>query len=350
MLVAAIVAAAAPFTGAPVAPVVVATYRAEVRSSSAVEKLTIRAPEDFRVRFVDPPAGLEIGRRGTEYIGASTGSDGSILRNLFPAAPDGGVRSVDRHGRLLDFVLAEARAGTLALTEAAIAGKSALRTTVDIPANDCAGLPPRRVTVFLARRTLLPLRVTERRRSTGKVLSVTTYAYSGLNAAVPVATFAPPPLGRRPFVTNLGFIRTSPPAASRPLPYVPRLPTVLPPGYSRAVSGWARRSGITGAEGSIPALPWLFAARYRRGQEHIDVTQRLARGGADWPDDPFGGECQPLRTERVTIGTVPGTYGTGQTVGPHLYWRDGPLLYTVSGPFPKDDLIAIAASLRRIDQ
>jgi hypothetical protein len=116
------------------------------------------------------------------------------------------------------------------------------------------------------------------------------------------------------------------------------------------VSGWARRSGITGPEGSIPAFPWLFAARYRRGQEHIDVTQRLARAGEDWPVDPFGSECQPLRTENVTIGTVTATYGIGENTVPHLFWRDGPLLYTVSGPFPKDDLVAIAASLRRVDR
>jgi hypothetical protein len=119
---------------------------------------------------------------------------------------------------------------------------------------------------------------------------------------------------------------------------------VLPQGFDLAIAGWAPRSGITGPEGSIGRYPWLFAATYRRGQERIDVTQRASR--RDWPDDPFGGECQPLRTEAVQIGSLTGTFGIGQNTVPHVYWRDGSLLYTVSGPYPRDDLVAIAASLR----
>lgn len=41
-------------------------------------------------------------------------------------------------------------------------------------------------------------------------------------------------------------------------------------------------------------------------------------------------------------------YGIGPEIAPHLFWRRGRLLFTVSGPFPKRDLIAIADSLRPI--
>lgn len=153
-------------------------------------------------------------------------------------------------------------------------------------------------------------------------------------------------MGRRPFRANLHFTRTSPAAAAGPLPDTPKLPAVLPPGFALAVSGWASRSGITGPEGSIPPSAWLFAASYRRGQERIDVTERVA--SADWPNDPFGAECQPLRTEAVSVGGVAATYGIGAATVPHLFWRDGPIRYTVSGPFPTDDLVTIAASLRKI--
>jgi anti-sigma factor RsiW len=42
---------------------------------------------------------------------------------------------------------------------------------------------------------------------------------------------------------------------------------------------------------------------------------------------------------------VAARYGAGPGITPHLYWRAGGLLYTVSGPFPKGDLVAIAESL-----
>ena len=145
---------------------------------------------------------------------------------------------------------------------------------------------------------------------------------------------------------NRRFTRNAPGHAAGPLPYVPRLPSALPPGFKLAVSGWAPRSGITGAEGSIPPSAWLFSASYRRGQERIDVTQRVA--STDWPVSPFSGECQPLTEEPVSIAGVAATFGIGATTLPHVYWREGPLRYTVSGPFPKEDLVAIAASLRKL--
>ena len=348
---AAALALAVPFAGVPATPpIVVDSYRvvAQPRQGPA-ETVTIKGADRFRVRSVDGRLTfLDVGRAGTERIAATPTGDGSILRNQFAAQPDGFARTgFERYQSPVAYILGQARGGALTLSPVTLTGRAALRAEVDIPANDCAGLPARRVRVWLSQRTLLPLRVVERAQSNGRIVDATNYTYRLLNAPLPAATFAPPPVGRRPFRSNDRFIRTSPAAASGPLPYVPRLPSVLPPGFTLAISGWAPRSGITGPEGSIAPFPWLFAATYRRGQERIEVTQRVAT--RNWPADPFGGECQPLRTEAVTINGLSATYGTGQSTVPHLYWRDGPLLYTVSGPYSRDDLIAIAASLQKVD-
>jgi len=144
---------------------------------------------------------------------------------------------------------------------------------------------------------------------------------------------------------DYGFRRTAPAHASGPLSYTPLLPSRLPPGYRLAVSGWAPRSSRTGPEGSIPPRRQLFAAVYRRGLERIDVSQRLS-GGRDWPADPFGAECRFQFSERARVGGRPAFYGAGPETTPHLYWRAGSLLHTVSGPYPKATLVAIAESLR----
>jgi hypothetical protein len=348
-MIAAALALAAPFTGTPAAPPVVAdSYRVRIEvTGEGAERATIAAPGRLRFRTLGRPVFLEVTRGGTTFVGRAEFGSGSILRGNFAAQPDGALLSgFPRHDLLVSYVVAQARAGALPLTASSVGGRAAWRADVGLPANDCAGLAAQSVRVWLSQRTLYPLRVEERVASTHRLRRVTTYAYSGIGAAVPARVFAPPALGPRPFVTNNRFTRTSPRAAAGPLPYTPRLPSLVPPGFRLAMAGWAPRGSVTGPEGSIPARPWLFAALYRRGQEYISVTQRVSR--RDWPDDPFGGECQPLFTEPVTINGVAATYGIGQSTVPHLYWRDGPLLYTVSGPFPKDDLIAIAASLRTL--
>ena len=81
---------------------------------------------------------------------------------------------------------------------------------------------------------------------------------------------------------------------------------------------------------------------------HKATGDGCRRTRRDWPDDPFGGECKELRTEQVKINGAAATYGIGPTIVPHLYWRASKVRYTVSGPFSRDDLVAIASSLQPI--
>nr|MBA2474546.1 hypothetical protein [Actinomycetota bacterium] len=102
-----------------------------------------------------------------------------------------------------------------------------------------------------------------------------------------------------------------------------------------------------GAEGSNPRYRSLFAAVYRRGVERIDFTQRLA-GRLGWLGDPFGAECVFQFEERTRAAGSPARYGAGPDTTPHLWWRRGNVLFTLSGPYPKRTLLRIADSLEPV--
>jgi hypothetical protein len=280
-------------------------------------------------------------RGGRTFIARSSGASGVAERRAFRARPDG-FSFADDLSRYVESVLAQARGGKRRFQVTTLNGQPAWRTTVGLRANDCAGLRGGKATLWISPATLLPLRVVEERR--GRANQVSRYAYRSLNQDLPASDFATPPLGSRPDRVDHGFSWSSRTEAATHLSYPPELPTALPPGFSLALSGWAPRSGITGPEGSIPAKRELFAAVYRRGFERIDVTQRLA-GTRGWTGDPFGGECLFEYTSPVTVRGVQATYGIGAEIEPHLYWRQGNVLYTVSGPFPRRDLVTIANSL-----
>lgn len=340
-LVAASEAAAQPFGGAPQPTTVASSFRAVAQLEDR-RLLSWEASERYAERvgtsLAERPRVLE--RDGTRFFAREAGQRGSVDRRLFAAKPDA-FSLVEHHVRYRDFVLARARAGKRALTPVTLGGAPAWRASLALRANDCAGLRRGQATLWLARDTLLPLRLRERR---GLIAWTFRWAYSDVNAPLPASDFATPEVGARPFRDDQRFRRTSPAEAAAHLSYQPRLPTVLPPGFSLAVSGWAPRSNVTGAEASMPARPELFGAVYRRGLERIDVTQRLA-GRRGWVADPFGGECLFEYVERATVHGARGRYGIGPEITPHLFWRRGRVLYTVSGPFPKRDLLAIARSL-----
>lgn len=269
--------------------------------------------------------------------------DGSVERRPYLARQDGFFLA-ELLREPIDFALAQARAGRRTLEPTTLGGRAALKTTVQLPANECAGLRRGRVTMWLSQRTLLPLRLTEVR---GRRALTRSLAYKRVNGTLPASDFRLPRLGARPFRQDHGFRRAAPAHAASQLSYTPELPAVVPPGFTRQLSGWAPRSQRSGAEGTNPRYRELFAAVYRRGMERIDVTQRLA-GARGWRVDPFSAECGFMFQEGANVNGVPAGYGIGPETVPHLFWRDGNLLYTVSGPFAKRDLIAIAESLAPI--
>ncbi len=336
-------AVAAPVEITPTRPADYFSIRLATLGGSS--SLTWNGPETFAVvpRGTRAPIDAWVrdgGRETTAFAGG-----GSVVRRAFAAGPDG-YGAFDLVDPSLETLLAQARAGVIALTAGSIESRSIRRGTVALGPNDCAGYRAGTKTIDLDAQTLLPLKIVTRRAGA----RTQTIRLTGLriNPTLPAGTFRPLRPGPRAFRDDKGFRRTSPTVAAQNLPYVPKLPTALPAGFRLVVSGHAPRSGIVGPEASIPARPALFAAVYARGWEQIDVTQRRAVGG-DWPGDPFGSECRPLTETAVTIGGLPATYAYGPETVPHLYWRDGGVLHAISGPFPAQDLVAVADSLTPVN-
>lgn len=329
--------AGSPFAGGPVPSTAVDSFRVTVRAPAGVESIAWQAPESLAARL---PDGDLLEANGTLYA-SSEGGRGYVERRRFAARPDG-RREPDLARGIDELVLAQARGGARKLVETALRGRPAYRAAVPLRANECAGLPAGRATIWLDRETLLPLRLVEERAA--RPTWIWSYRYDDLNVRLSESTFLPPGLGKSPLRADLGFVRAVPAHAAGPLSYTPSLPTALPSRFELAVSGWARKSGVTGPEGSNPPSRDLFAAVYRRGWEVIEVTQRLA--APPWTSDPFGYECGFEHLEKAKVGPATATYGAAPEIIPHLYWRQGRFLFTVSGPFPKADLVAIASSLR----
>ena len=343
-LLAAAVAIASP---PPTASVVVTSFAASVDDSHGNATLVWKSPEWRSYRPAPRTDGVPFTQRGgVEFYGRYQPRNqgrGRILRNTYAARPDHYSEIWAQLQDPVDVVLGRARAGTLKLASTQIGGRSAWRGSIGLPANECAGLPRGTGTVWLDRGTLLPLQITSRRTQTETI----SLAYRAINTPIPQALFAPPALGKRPTRLNQGFIRTTPARADAKVSYAAKVPTALPDGFTLAVSGWAPRSARTGPEASNPRYAQLFAAVYRRGWEHIDVTQRLA-GAKGWIDDPFGFECGSEQASTVDVNGAKATFASGAEIVPHLYWRSGNVLYTVSGPFPAATLAEVARSLKPV--
>ncbi|MGI9659867.1 MAG: hypothetical protein ACR2OD_13230 [Gaiellaceae bacterium] len=328
----------APFSGDLQPSVVVSSFTASAKQFGTRETLFWAAPDRFTVKPSQKGVGRTVERGGVRTVGRGRGFPGSRITGTFPARPDGFSESFRIPSN--EYSLARARSGRRTFTSSRAGRRAALKTSFRLAANECAGLEAGRAELWVNRWTLMPLRYIERR---GDRVLKTTIGYSRRNQAHPPGKFKQPRIGARAFPDSQGFVRTTPAEAAAELSSAPLLPTVLPKGFELTISGWAPRSGFTGPEASNPAYPELFAAVYRKGYERIDVTQR--KSSEEWPSDPFGAECGFLFTSKATVNGNDAVFGTGPGFVPHLYWSDGELLHTLSGPYPKAELIAIAESL-----
>ena len=337
-------AAAAPFTSGPNPAFQTDSYQLSVDTRGSSVRYIVIGPERF-LSNASRRAAPDVTVRGAEMlVGATPATRGARVANRFPAEPDTTTGLDDLGFRLAGFAVAEARAGALALIPDTLDGRAVYRVRIGLAANRCRGVAGGRATLWLTQATLLPRRLVVTRRGTSRAWA---YRFSGFNQVFPIHLLDAPALGKRPQAVDQGFTRAAPLDASGPLPFIPRLPATLPSGFRLATSGWARRGARTGVSGVNRPEPHLFSAVYVRGWERVEITERVASHGM-WKHDPFARRCLPMRGGHTMVGTRPARYGIGPEIVSHLWWREGSLLYTVSGPFGKRDLQAIGASMKKI--
>ncbi len=337
-------AAPAPFSTGPTPTFTVDTYSLTVRTKGSSVRHVGGRYQRFSTNPSDAAKVDIVGRDKLLLAGATRRTVGVRTLNPYISEPDGVTGPDDLGLRLGRFVVTQARAGRLNLVATSLGGRSVYKAEVDLAANACEKAPEGTATIWLTRTTLLPKRVDVERDNTTRTYN---YAYAAFNDAVSNAALTSPGLGRRPQTINQRFKRRSPQAARGPLPFTPRLPTQLPTGFTLVQSGWAPQGARTGVRLLNKRDSWLFAAVYRRGWERIEITQRLATHGA-WKVDPFQRSCQSIIGGRTTLGAIRVRYGVGPDVTSHVWFRDGNQLLTVSGPYGKNDLRTIAASLTKL--
>ena len=337
-------AVVAPFGGTPNPTFTANTYQVTVSNRTTSVRHLVAAPERFSSIAKDPTVVDMAARDGVLLFGATPTTRGRRVDNRYQAAPDGINGPNDVGLKLAQFAVTEARAGKLQLAAERLAGRDVLRAEIDLAPNSCRNLPEGTATIWLTKTTLLPKRLEVERD--GEITTF-TYRFANFNQRLFLRRLGLPVLGPRPQRIDNGFKPRTPAVARGPLALTPRLPTKLPNGFTLVSSGWAPLGARTGVRDINRRNQSLFSAVYMKGWERIEVTQRLV-GAAKFRRDPFSESCLRMQAGTTLVGNRGARYGIGTEIPSHLWWRDGPIYFTVSGPYPKRDLKVIAESLQKI--
>jgi hypothetical protein len=333
-----------PFSGTPNPTFTAKTFQLTVSSGKTSVRHVVAGPERFGSNARDAKVVDIAGRGNVLLLGATATVKGQRFNNRYQAAPDGVTGPNDLGLKLARFAVTEARAGKLKLSAERLANRDVLRGEIDLPANDCLKLAEGTATIWLTKTTLLPKRLEVERDG---VTTTYRYRFSGFNQDLSLSSIGLPKLGSRPTITNNGFKHRTPAEADGPLAFTPRLPTKLPTGFTLASSGWAPQGAKTGVGGINKRNRSLFSAVYTKGWERIEITERLV-GSSRFVRDPFSVRCLAMQPGRTLVSNRAAKYGIGTEIPSHLWFREGGIYVTVSGPYPKNDLKAIAESLQKI--
>lgn len=339
--IAVVAAVVAPFTGTPNPTFTVDTYQLTVGTKKTSVTHIVTGPERFASNAKDPKVVDFAARGGDLLFGATSTTKGRRVVNRFQTAPDAITGPNDLGLKLAQFAVTEARAGKLQLTAERLASRDVLRGEMDLAANGCRKLAEGTATIWLTKTTLLPKRLEVERDG---VTTRFTYNFAGFNERLSLSDIGLPKVGKNPVQVNDRFKRVTPAAAERPLAFVPRLPATLPAGFTLVASGWAPKGAKTGVGDLNKPNSSLFSALYMKGWERIEITQRLV-GTAKFRRDPFSESCLAMQPGRTMVHSRGARYGIGTEIPSHLWWREGGVYFTVSGPYGKNDLKAIAESL-----
>ena len=322
-------ASAAPFEGGPSPEVVAESFQGTWQSPEGPYRIAWQSPERWAQRPTRAAGTTVVERGGLRWILGE--GFAAVERRRFAVEPDGFTytEGLSRHAdrpRPGSRRQAHARLG--------VARRSGRVAYEPLPASEQVRGPARRPRDGVALPRDAP--AAPRRRASR------TRRHRG---AVHVH--------RRRRAAPRGHLRPRP-RAGRRRPGRLRVPAGHPRGGRRACL--LRGAAADGAAARLQARGRRLGAALRaspapRGREpgHAGALRRRlpARLRADrrqpapcgrrapWQNDPFGRECVFQFEEDASIGGVAARYAAGPGIVPHLYWRAGGLLYTVSGPVPE---------------
>jgi hypothetical protein len=169
-----------------------------------------------------------------------------------------------------------------------------------------------------------------------------------LPAGVFALRFSP---GKEVLHQDDGFRRVDLADAGARLGYAPLVPHTKPSGYAFDVAAVAGQSPAAATAVPNPPSRRVFSLSYRRGFDQFVVTTRV-RGSGRWRD-PFRVVGVPVHHERIRLraGALAGVSADvvidARTV-PHLWAQTRTIVVTVSGDLSRDQLLAVAQSLRPV--
>jgi hypothetical protein len=295
----------------------------------------------------DAKRGIEHQLNESASMGA--GLFGSERTGLAPGLPDPGPTSFILERDLGAVVRAFLAARQAQVEEIRYLGRQAWR--VDLPVRPNAIYADAdRFSITVDQATGLPVRVLETlREERTRELRVEDLR---LDRPLPADAFTlrfPP--GVEVARTDYGFQRLPLEQVPAAVGYAPLVPDWLPDSYSLSDVAVARHAPPTGSEAGNPPSQDVVSLAYRRGFDELLVTTRRA-GEADWDDPLATGEgfvdhAEEIPVEQGALAGADAEVLLAPRAVPHLWAVAGGLVVTVSGDASRDELVRMAASLRR---
>jgi hypothetical protein len=272
-------------------------------------------------------------------------------RGVAPGPPDGGPSDVFLQRQVTSFARALLAEPDPRVHPAVYAGRKAWSVELPVSANT-RSLDYDRLQITVDAATGVPVHVVGTLR--GRFRFELRVEHFLVDARLPGGVFAlrfPP--GKEVLHEDDGFRRVDLAEAGARLGYSPLVPQTTPPGYTFDAAAVAEQSPAAATAVPNPTSRRVFSLSYRRGFEQFIVTTRLRRSGSGRWRDPVGVTDVPLHHERVRLrgGALAGVWADvviDPRALPHLWAQTRELVVTVSGDLSRDELLAVAQSLRPV--
>ncbi|HYX88010.1 MAG TPA: hypothetical protein VE753_01445 [Gaiellaceae bacterium] len=271
----------------------------------------------------------------------------SVVTGVPPGPPDGGPGDEFLQRRLGAVVRALVAARDPRVTDSVFAGRKAWQVVLRTEPNRFYG-DYDRLEVTIDQETGVVLRALYTLR--GKVESELRVERLVVDRPLPPQTFVLRfPRGREVLRSDEGFRHVPLDRVSAVVGYQPLVPDRVPDGYRLSEVAVAREPASAESVQNPPSRD-VVSLSYRRGFDQFLVTTRR-RGDGSW-GDPLGpspgltAHPRPVTLHGGALDGITGQIDVDPRTTPHLWALTPKLVVTVSGDLSRDELLAVAQSLR----